>query len=262
MFPFFSSLLERVSQDFVILPIMRLPIIEGVIRRRILVNYRVDPQAIVRILPSQFRPKLHGGYAVAGICLIRLEHMRPVRFPEILGISSENAAHRIAVNWDTPDGATREGVFIPRRDTDSELNHLAGGTLFAGRYHKARFTVAESASAIDLSFESSDKSVSVRVSAHPADSLPHSSIFSSLAESSSFFEGGSLGYSATNNPATLHGMVLETREWRVEPLGVDSVYSSFFADPSIFPESAAEFDHALLMKNITHQWRSAPDLHL
>ena len=38
----------------------------------------------------------------------------------------ENAAHRIAVEWD--DGGTiRTGVYIPRRDSSSYLNVLAGG---------------------------------------------------------------------------------------------------------------------------------------
>ena len=44
---------------------MKLPIIEGVIRRRILVNFRVDPQIIQRILPAKFKPKLHQGQAIA-----------------------------------------------------------------------------------------------------------------------------------------------------------------------------------------------------
>src|SRR5215470_15052763 len=116
--------------------VMRLPTIEGVIRRRILVNYRVDPRVIRNDLPTRFRPKLHDGQAVAGICLIRLEHIRPKSLPELIGASSENAAHRIAVLWDE-NGATREGVFIPRRDTNSEINHLLGGRLFPGEQHKA-----------------------------------------------------------------------------------------------------------------------------
>jgi hypothetical protein len=72
---------------------MRLPVIEGVIRRRILVNFRVDPQVIQNILPSRFRPKLHKGQAIAGICLIRLEDIRPKMLPQIVGLSSENAAY-------------------------------------------------------------------------------------------------------------------------------------------------------------------------
>jgi hypothetical protein len=38
---------------------MKLPTIEGIIRRRILVNFRVDPRVIRSILPSRFRLKLH-----------------------------------------------------------------------------------------------------------------------------------------------------------------------------------------------------------
>ena len=60
---------------------MRLPIIHGVIRRRLLVNFRGDAEVMGRILPPPFRPKLHGGYAVGGICLIKLEQIRPGWLP-------------------------------------------------------------------------------------------------------------------------------------------------------------------------------------
>lgn len=40
---------------------MRLPLIEGEIERRLLVNYRVDPEAMARQLPAPFRPQLVGG---------------------------------------------------------------------------------------------------------------------------------------------------------------------------------------------------------
>jgi len=76
---------------------MKIPVIRGVIERRILVNFRVDPEALNRVLPAPFRPKLVDGVGMAGICLIRLKHIRPNFLPAFLGISSENAAHRIAV---------------------------------------------------------------------------------------------------------------------------------------------------------------------
>ena len=104
---------------------MRIPVLKGTIKRRLLVNFRVDP-AIQKRLPTPFRPKLHRGHAIAGICLIRLEHIRPAGLPALIGFSSENAAHRIAVEWTDVSGTAREGVFIPRRDTGSRLNSLAG----------------------------------------------------------------------------------------------------------------------------------------
>ena len=56
---------------------MRLPTIAGVIRRRLLLNYRVEPDVLAHQIPAPFVPKLHHGSAIAGICLIRLEAIRP-----------------------------------------------------------------------------------------------------------------------------------------------------------------------------------------
>ncbi|PYS87039.1 MAG: hypothetical protein DMF70_01300, partial [Acidobacteria bacterium] len=178
---------------------MRLPVIQGTIRRRILANFRVDPETMQREIPTRFRPKLQNGFAVAGICLIRLEHIRPRSLPEIIGLNSENAAHRVAVTWDE-DGSTREGVFISRRDTGSRIAHLAGGRIFPGEHHHASFAVTESESEISLAMKSDDAKVNLEIAGTIVQELPARSIFSSLAKASSFFEGGSLGYSVTSDP--------------------------------------------------------------
>src|SRR5947209_4977710 len=104
---------------------MRIPKLRGIIRRRILVNFRIDPAVMQRVLPKPFRPKLLADAAVAGICLIRLEGLRPRFLPPSIGLSSENAAHRVAVRWGS-DHDGQEGVYIPRRDTSSFVNRLVG----------------------------------------------------------------------------------------------------------------------------------------
>jgi hypothetical protein len=238
---------------------MRLPTIEGVIRRRILVNFRVDPQVMRNLLPSRFTPKLQAGQAIAGICLIRLEQIRPKLLPQFLGISSENAAHRVAVLWEE-EGQPKEGVFIPRRDTNSLINHFLGGRVFPGEHHQAEFKVEEDGSRIALSMKSEDGEVAVEVSGHMAEALPQASVFGSLPEASAFFESGSLGYSVTSDLHRLDGLELHTDAWRVEPLEVEAVYSSYFADEKLFPRGSVAFDHALLMRNIAHEWHSASDL--
>lgn len=241
---------------------LRLPTIEGVIRRRLLVNFQVDQEVARRLMPARFRPKLHEGWAVAGICLIRLEHIRPRGWPQVAGMSSENAAHRIAVLWDEEDGSTREGVFISRRDTNSTFNHLLGGRLFPGEQHRAAFEIRESDAEINFAMKSEDSSVTVEVAGRVAQELPVGSIFESLSAASSFFEAGSLGLSATSDPSRLDSIALKTDGWRVEPLDVKSVYSSYFADETRFPKGSVRFDHALLMRDIAHEWLSAPDLYL
>ena len=65
-----------------------LPVIEGVIARRLLLNFRVRPDLLAPLLPAPFRPKLVKGYAIAGICLIRLTQLRPRFLPAIVGLSA------------------------------------------------------------------------------------------------------------------------------------------------------------------------------
>ncbi len=241
---------------------MKIPTIQGIIKRRILVNYRADESIVQKILPSQFRPKLHNGSAVAGICLIRLEHIRPRFAPEFVGISSENAAHRIAVLWEDDAGKTCEGVFVPRRDTDSFINTAVGGKLFPGETNKATFEVEEDGNRIDFAMKSEDDKVSVEFNGEIAENLPTDSIFSFLQEASNFFEPGSVGYSLTKNPKLLDGITLQIKDWQVSAFHLSSVYSSFYADETIFPKDSIEFDHALLMQNIPHEWHSAESFEL
>jgi len=238
---------------------MGVPAVHGVIARRLLVNYRVDPAAIARILPLPFRPKRVDGYAVAGICLIRLSEIRPRGFPSVLGLGSENAAHRIAVEWEQ-DGVTREGVYIPRRDTNSRLNTMLGGRLFPGVHHHARFTVHEVADRFSVALRSTDGDTVVEVIARLATSLPAHSVFTSLSGATSFFEQGAAGYSPTARPDRLQGLELRTQDWTLKPLAVEHVTSSFFEDTTNFPTGAATFDSAFLMRDVRHEWHALPPL--
>ncbi|MBC7448825.1 MAG: DUF2071 domain-containing protein [Hymenobacteraceae bacterium] len=239
---------------------MNIPTIKGLIRRRLLVNFRADPVVVQRLLPTPFQPKQHDGVALVGICLIRLEQIRPDGLPGFMGISSENAAHRIAVEWTDETGAAREGVFIPRRDTGSRLNHAVGGRIFPGEHHLARFDVMDASGHISLVMQSADGQAMVRVVGREASELPVASCFRSLSEASRFFEGGSLGYSVTRDPQRLDGLQLHTAGWHVRPLTVEVVESSFFENQTLFPLGTIEFDHALLMRDVAHEWRQVAEM--
>jgi len=240
---------------------MRFPNVHGLIRRRLLVNFRVEPAVVQRLLPAPFRPKLHDGHAIAGICLIRLEDIRPTGVPSIAGLSSENAAHRIAVVWDDR-GTAREGVYIPRRDTGSWLNHLAGGRIFPGAHHRATFQVTEEGERIELHMRAEDGGVRVDVAGHVAQELPATSVFRTVSDASAFFEPGALGYSATADAHRLDGVELKTYGWQVTPLAIEQAYSSYFADEALFPAGSAQLDCALLMRDIPHEWQAAPDMYI
>jgi len=240
---------------------MHIPTLEGTIDRRLLVNYRVDPQYLQRLLPDPFRPKRMHGMGIAGICLIRLKQIRPRSLPALLGLSSENAAHRIAVEWEE-HGVYREGVYIPRRDTSSQFNTVVSGKLFPGVHHHAHFQVTEGDDAFSIQIASDDGETRVAVEARVTSHLPEHSIFASLEEASAFFEQGSLGYSATREAGRLDSLEIRCWNWKVEPLQVTKAQSSFFDDPQRFPPGTAEFDCALVMRAIRHEWYVREPFHL
>ena len=238
---------------------MRLPIIRGIIDRRILANYRVEPDVLAKLLPKPFRPQLVDGFGIAGICLIRLKFIRPGMLPAWMGIASENAAHRIAVEWEDGD-QLKTGVYIPRRDTSSILNSLAGGRIFPGVHHRADFDVQEHADRYQISVTSRDGEAHFLVEGTVTDRLPQGSLFDSLEDVSQFFEGGSLGYSPASRPDTYDGLELRTFNWQVTPLDIQRIESSFFDNTELFPPGTSTFDNALLMRGVDHQWHERPTI--
>ncbi len=255
--PFAAVRVGRSADGGTISFVVKIPAIRGVIERRLLVNYRVDPEALDFVVPEPFRPLLIDGVGIAGICLIRLGHLRPAMLPGRWGASSENGAHRVAVLL--PDGS--EGVYIPRRDTNSRLNTLLGGRLFPGLHHHARFTTFESDERIEVEMTSDDGAASVAVAGRPTSELPAGSVFGSVKTASSFFERGSLGYSDTRDPTRYDALELRTSNWRVTPLEVDHVSSSFFEDRERFPPGTVEFDNALVMRDVDHEWHARDTLY-
>jgi len=229
---------------------IKIPTIEGIIDRRILINYQIDKEVLINYLPKPFKPKLVNGKGIAGICLIRLKEIRPKGLPKQIGISSENGAHRIAVEWTEKD-IQKEGVYIPRRDTSSKLNSLAGGTIFPGVHHLADFTVNENNGNYEVGFISDDKTF-LSIKAKETDCWNSESVFENLQCVSDFFEDGSIGYSPDKNH--YDGLELKAHNWKVSLLEVENVKSSFFENESIFPKGSVKFDNALLMKDIKHEW--------
>src|SRR5260370_37984232 len=136
---------------------MTTPIIRGVIKRRFVLNYRADPEVVARLLPAPLHPKLYHGYAIVGVCLVRLESIRPGGLRAWLVVSSENEMHQVASEWVDQTGQSHEGSFVARRDTDLWLTAIWGGTFFPSRYHRARFAVKESVAHAKFAYRSQNK---------------------------------------------------------------------------------------------------------
>ncbi len=235
--------------------------VEAVIRRRLLVNFRVRPDVLAQTLPSPFEPRLVRGWGMAGICLIALGNVRPRGIPGVLGLRTENAAHRIAVEWDDQTGR-RQGVYIPRRDTSSALVQALGGRFFPGVYRRATFSIEDQQGYLSVRVDSADSQADTLVCGHVSDRLAQSSVFASLEEASRFFEVGSLGFSPSTDPDRLDGLELITKCWQVQALQIDTVESGFFSNTGLFPAGSTEYDSALIMRGTPCRWQSQGALYV
>jgi hypothetical protein len=237
---------------------MKLPIIRGIVRRHLMLNYRVDPEVMRRWLPAPFEPDVYRDWAIAGVCLLRVERV-PARLRIGRGLTGEHAAHRVAVRW-LDGNREHEGVYVHRSDTGSLIEHLTGARIVPGESRRARFRVEDDGRAIRFVMRSLDRKAEVQFSGHAAAVMPPSSIFPSIREASEFFARGSVGYAVASAGAPPEGIVTEWSDRAVHPLAVTRVRCAIFEDTSMFPAGSVEFDHALVLRDVEHVWRRAPEL--
>jgi hypothetical protein len=192
------------------------------------------------------------------VCFLRLGHIRPTGMPRVLGLRTENVAHRLAVEWDADEG-TRVGVFVPRRDTDSRIASLAGGKVFPGRYDLARFSVKESEGRVHIEVQSNDSQIHVAVDAAPADSL-QGELFGSIDEATDFFRRGAAGFSQSAAGDCFDGVRLESPTWAASPMAIGHMESSLFDKVALFPHGARALDSPLVMRDLRVRWLTTPPL--
>ncbi|MDB4459081.1 DUF2071 domain-containing protein [bacterium] len=232
---------------------MKPPIIRGTMARRVLINYQIRPDALAGVLPAPFRPKLIHGKGIGGVCLIRLEKMRPRFTPAAMGIASENAAHRFAIEWDDR-GETKEGVFIPLRHTNSRWNAMAGGRVFPGEHRLANVWTADSGNRVKVEIRTMDNEMVTRVAGRAVDHLPSHSVFDTVPEATAFFRAGALGWSPDRLKTGFEGLKLVAYDWEMCPFKIEHLRSNLFQDLDLFPVGSVRFDSAFLMRNIHHEW--------
>lgn len=218
-------------------------------RRRLLISYRVEPLVAQSLVPQPFRPQLVNGSAVAGICIIGLESVRPGWLRLRVGVKTENVAHRIAVEWDE-GGVMRGGVYIVERHSSSLIPVLAGGRLFPGVQKRARFVLNETNNRFDIGMTASGIDVSVDVELGGDWS---SSLFPTVEAASAFHEQGAIGWSPKRHGDGIEPLELTSRQWAVEPGRVRSIRSSFF---DALPAGSAVLDSVVIMRDIPFFWNT------
>src|SRR5262249_44428943 len=218
-----------------------------------LLNFRADADIVRRLLPAPLEVDMQRGHAIVGVCLIRMENLRPRSIPGTLGLSSENIAHRVAIRYPSQDGM-RPGVFIWRRETDQNMIELLGGRLFPGVHRHACFHVHEDENHLAMEVKSADGKADVSFSARVLPEWHGTVSFETLDEISEFFRKGDCGFSCSLLGKELEGLQMKTLHWAMVPMEVEAQHCAFYSDTSRFPRGSIEFDSGALMRGLSHEW--------
>jgi hypothetical protein len=226
--------------------------VDAHLRRRLLIAYRLDAQVARDLIPAPLRPQLVDGQAVAGICVLGMDGIRPLGLRGGWGLRSENATHRIAVEWDE-DGDTQVGVFIFERYSSAAHAVLFGGRLFPGVHRRARFTITEAADRFALSMQARGATLAADVEVD-SDAW-NSALFETPEEASEFYRAGRVGWSRRHDGETLERVALTSTAWAAEGARLHSLRSSFFEE---LPEGSAVVDSVMVMRDIPLKLSAVP----
>ena len=229
---------------------VRTPVLEATIERRLLIAYRLDPDAVVHLVPGPFSLQLVNGYAVGVISLDRVTALRPRGFPAVMGYTCENAAHRIAVEWDQ-DGRTATGAFVLARHTDSQLGAAFGDRFFPGARERAEFEVVDAPSALSVAFTSRDDRTTVEAAVVVTKDDEGGELFGSKEDAWRFFRRGGVSYSLRRRGGVLDGIDMRAQAATATAASIAHVSSSRF------PAALGVPDSALIMRDLQAEWRAA-----
>jgi hypothetical protein len=202
------------------------------------------------LVPAPLRPQLVNGSAVAGVCMIGLESVRPGWLRPRFGFRTENVAHRVAVEWDDEGGATRTGVYIVERHSSSLFPVIGGGRLFPGVQRRARVDLDETADRFRVTVTAPGTRVAIDVE---VGGIWTSTLFPTVDNASEFHRQGSVGWSPSFDGSRVEALELTSEEWAAEAGRVHSVESTFF---DALPAGAAELDSVLVMRDLPFFWET------
>jgi hypothetical protein len=160
--------------------------LHGLIDRRIVLNYTAESDFLNDAVPQPLKAvEVDDGVGVGQVSLMRHRVSVHPKVPSALRLPAETASHRIPVVRDE-DGGT--GMYVLRRDTDSELGRVAGRIFSVREQGKAEFQTREFRNRGEYSVQMEGKNAFVSVDAHETGSV-NDSVFGSLEAADEFQRG-------------------------------------------------------------------------
>lgn len=236
---------------------MRSPAHRAHAASRIALAYGLDPVVATRALPEGMRAKVVRGRALGAVLVTRFSKLRPQAWPVSVGISISTCTHVVLASWEL-DGVRRTGLCVLRSDADSRWLGPARSLALPGVTHSARFRIEDEGHEFELGVRSMDGKVEVQAKGLSVPELPTSCLFGNQREAADLLglRGGE--FVSSPAPGKLEPYSLDVEGGAVSACDMAGASASWFEDSSTFPAGCAEFDSALVVRDLACVWRVIP----
>ena len=223
----------------------------GVVRRRFLVSYAVEPSLLSTRVPPGAELSTHNGFAWVSACFVELAGMRPSFVPKGLGSRFRYLIHRTRARLLYPDGVLRESVLVLEANMNKPFLALLGRVTTGVNFRVREIDLVEGDDGWELSM-AANGSVLYRASIPRlsiGESLPENSMFQNTSDADRFLLGVSYG-GEWDKPKGRLRLLAETHDpWTAFAGACDTKRFDFLEK---LGASSLQADHVVTMTNIPH----------
>lgn len=231
------------------LPGLRL---NGMVTRRFLITYPVQPEALSGFLPPDAELSTWQGLAWVSACFVNIRRMRPCMVPDPVGIEFNYLIHRTRARVPYPDGLRRETVLVLEANINNRLFAAIGQRLHGVGFHARDIRLLEEPDCWRVRMRADDGALLFQADiakASIADELPAESRFPDLAAADRFLLNVSYGAEWHAQTRRLQ-LLAETHDaWRAQ---AGSCRTQRFAFLESLDAAAPQADHVITMTNVPH----------
>ena len=224
----------------------------GVVTRRFLISYPVQPSALSRFLPPDAELSTWQGFAWVSACFVNIRHMRPSLVPAPVGIDFNYLVHRTRARLPYPDGIRRESVLVLEANINSRVFAALGQRLPGVSFRARDIRLLETPDCWRVQMQDDDGTLLYQADIAKVsigEGLPTHSYFPDLASADAFLLHVSYGAEWHAETRRLQFLAETHDSWRAQAGGCRTHRYAFLeALDGALPQA----DHVITMTNIPH----------
>jgi uncharacterized protein YqjF (DUF2071 family) len=220
-----------------------------------LVNFRMAPETLARVLPPPLEPDVYRGQAFLSVVIAEMEQMRPAFMPPALGITYQQVVYRAVVRC-----GDQRGVHFLRSDADNPLMVVMGNLLSFFRFHEARVVRASGAGLhhfdlVAASGDHADIHATFDVG-RGSRAVPASSVFPDIDKAQRFLVELYTAFRPSSDGATMSSVDIERGRWHIRMVDAPRARFDLMDGSHPFPAGSTTLDSVIYVEDIEYLWHT------